>query len=52
MKAADGSWSLSLYGRNLTNETVASYATNVPGLFTVAFLQPPRTYGVELSFNF
>ncbi|BBE34401.1 TonB-dependent receptor [Sphingosinicella microcystinivorans] len=52
VKAADGSWSLSLYGRNLTNETVASYATNVPGLFTVAFLQPPRTYGVELSFNF
>ncbi len=52
VQSSDGIWTLGLYGRNLTNETVASSATDVPGLFSIAFLQQPRTYGVELSLNF
>ena len=52
VKDSDDKWNLGFYVRNLTNETVAAYATNVPGFFTVAFLQPPRTYGVDLTFKF
>lgn len=52
VKSRDGKWSLGLYGRNLLDETVLSSASDVPGLFTVAFVQQPRTYGVELSVDF
>lgn len=52
VKSNDGRWSLGLYGRNLLDETVLSSASDVAGLFTVAFVQQPRTYGIELSVNF
>ncbi|MCW3838104.1 TonB-dependent receptor [Sphingomonas canadensis] len=51
-KAADDSWAIGLYGRNLLNETVVSSMSHVPGLFNVGFIQEPRTYGVEARFAF
>lgn len=52
VKSADGRWTLGAYGRNLLDKTVVSSASDIPGLFSVAFVQQPRTYGVELSVDF
>ena len=51
----DGRWSVAAFGKNLTNE---AYFTNqiltgtVYGAEFVGPLGPPRTYGVEIGFNF
>jgi iron complex outermembrane receptor protein len=60
-------WSISLWGKNLTDEDyfmhVLDVGTNylagpgqeaivVPGLWTFGTMSPPRTYGVEFRFNF
>ena len=45
--------SLSLWGRNLTNEETVQSSLRVDGLFgTIQFLAPPRTYGATLKVNF
>jgi iron complex outermembrane recepter protein len=58
-----GRWAISLFGRNLWNETVYDQAFRSPfisaanplanpdGLF-VGSIRPPRTYGARLRFNF
>jgi iron complex outermembrane receptor protein len=61
-------WSVSLWGKNLTEEDyflhVLDVGTNydvvgpnntlavIPGLWTFGTISPPRTYGVEFRFNF
>ena len=60
-------WSVSLWGKNLTDEDyflhVLDVGTNynvgannspvvVPGLWTFGTINPPRTYGVEFRFKF
>jgi len=52
IQASDGQWSIGVYGRNLFDEAVLSSTSNVSGLFTVGFLQEPRTYGVEARVAF
>lgn len=60
-------WSVSLWGKNLTDEDyflhVLDVGTNyasgpnnspvvVPGLWTFGTINPPRTYGIELQYKF
>lgn len=49
--APGGTYTVSVFGKNLTNE--AAYSTGgVLGPITSYSLLPPRTYGVELAFKF
>ncbi len=43
---------LSVYGRNLTNEDTYAHGLNVSGLWAYAIPRPPRTWGVEVAYNF
>ena len=43
---------LSLFGRNLTDEDGYSHGYDVAGLWSYAAVRAPRTYGVELVYNF
>ena len=44
---------ISLFGKNLKDEIYANYISDTSSLGTKSmFLTPPRTYGVELSYNF
>lgn len=48
----DGRWSLSVWGRNLTDETTVSAVTLIgtgAGATALGWLEAPRTYGAELS---
>ena len=50
---ASGTWSLTGYVRNLTNQTVMSGAVSPGGGNPVQqYFQPPREFGVEASFKF
>ncbi len=48
----DGTWELALWGKNLTDELVRTYATNYP-LYQqlLAPYAPPRTFGVTLIYK-
>lgn len=48
--AAQG-WTLTLFGRNLTDEVVTISNFNVGDVIT-RFVGPPRTYGLTLNYNF
>ncbi|WP_372809508.1 TonB-dependent receptor [Litorivivens sp.] len=52
--ANDGSYSVSLWGKNLTDEEYHVYALNLQANFGFDeyIAGPPRTYGVEVSYNF
>lgn len=52
LTAPDGDWSVSLWGKNLGDELVRTYATNYPlhQQLLVPYM-PPRTYGLTLSFE-
>lgn len=45
-------FTLSLYGRNLTDEDGYSHGLNVSGLWTYGSPRAPRTWGVEVVYNF
>jgi iron complex outermembrane receptor protein len=46
-------WSLALWGKNLTNNHVATTGFDIPGLGTrTIWPTPPRTYGLDFSYNF
>ena len=42
----------SLFGRNLTDEDGYSHGYDVAGLWSYAAVRAPRTYGIEVLFNF
>jgi iron complex outermembrane receptor protein len=48
----DGSWNVSLWGKNLTDEQQLSNQIVDPTRITSEFYMPPRTYGVTLSKSF
>lgn len=48
----DGSYSVSLWGRNLTNEIQVLGYTPVGGTFAFGSPTPPRQYGVAMNVNF
>jgi iron complex outermembrane recepter protein len=53
-EGSNGQWSVELWGRNLSDETVK--ANNIVGSFLYAFPQfgsllPPRTYGVSFGYR-
>ena len=53
--SANNTWKVSLFGKNVTDELVRDFTFVSPGLFGEGFLAsytPPRTYGVELSYQF
>jgi len=50
-KDIDGRYSVSLFGRNLTNEIYLDSITQVSVLFDTYGLSAPRRWGVELSFD-
>jgi iron complex outermembrane receptor protein len=47
---ADERYRISVYGRNLTDETIKSGTVAV--LFPLTYYQPPREFGVEAQWNF
>ena len=45
--------SVSVFGRNLTDESYANFGTDIPGLFSTEFaVQPGRILGGELRYAF
>ena len=54
-ETADGRWRVAAFVDNLTDETVVSNAIftgDIVGANVAGNLAPPRTYGVEIGFNF
>ncbi len=49
---ANGKLSAQLWGRNLLNDKGLSSALPVAGLFTFGGVRPPRTYGIEIGYEF
>ncbi|MDE2561113.1 MAG: TonB-dependent receptor [Sphingomonadales bacterium] len=49
--ATDG-WSVTLYGRNLTNQTVMSGAISAGATPITQFYMPPREFGIDVDFKF
>ena len=47
----DDNWRVSLYGKNLGNEYYAPFGSDI-GLFSQQFIQPPRNYGVDISYAY
>lgn len=50
--SADEHFSLSLYGRNLTDKRVVSWASTTPNGTHVSNYAAPRTYGITAGFKF
>ena len=51
--AADQSWSIAAYVRNIENERIQHFASTHPtAAFLTAGISAPRTYGVRGSFKF
>jgi iron complex outermembrane receptor protein len=50
--AASGTWFLSAFGKNLTDERYRNASQYVGGLWTFATYAPPRTYGVAVGINY
>lgn len=48
----DERWKVTLYGTNLTDQEVISGATSAGATPISQFYQPPREFGVDLSFKF
>ncbi len=48
---AEGRWSVSVFGKNLTDDIYLDSATLVPPLFDTRAVNPPRRYGIELSWT-
>ena len=51
----DGEWTVSLYGKNMTDELVSKFNLVNSFLFGSGHLvtyAPPRTYGIEATYNF
>ena len=45
-------WSFSVFGRNLTEEDGYQIGFDVAGLWAYAYPRPPRTWGVEVGYQF
>jgi iron complex outermembrane receptor protein len=45
-------FTFSVYGRNLTDEDGYIHGYDVAGLWSYAATRPPRTYGLEVVYNF
>ncbi len=50
--SANDQWTLSAFGKNLTDERYRTASQAVGTLWTFANYGPPRTYGVEVGFRF
>ena len=54
-ESQDGTWDVALFGKNLTDELVASSIITAPPFGDEGFisvLNPPRTYGLSVAYNF
>ena len=54
-RSESGHWSAQLYGRNLTDRKIIAYSTPTSafdGYPVVGYLEPPRTYGIQVGFHF
>lgn len=54
-KSANDRWEFAIWGKNLSDEVVFSRTVTQAALLGqgfLAYLEPPRTYGAELKFNF
>jgi iron complex outermembrane recepter protein len=52
MQLGDGDLSISLWGRNLTDEEYAVHGTFFEGLSSTRVYGDPRTYGVDVTYRF
>ena len=56
LESEDGTWDVSVFGKNLTDELVFSSAFTSPAFYgqdgLITTFRPPRTYGVSVSYNF
>ncbi|MBT5156375.1 MAG: TonB-dependent receptor [Gammaproteobacteria bacterium] len=50
--ALDNGVTISLFGRNLTDEDGYTHGYDVAGLWSYASVRPPRTYGVDIAYTF
>jgi outer membrane receptor protein involved in Fe transport len=52
--AADGRWEVSLYGRNLTDETTYSFMLDAPASAGIygAWIEEPLVWGMQFRYNF
>lgn len=51
-RSPDDRWSVSVYGRNLGDETYAQSYSNAGNLAGLSVFQPPRTYGLQFGARF
>ena len=53
LMSADGKWSVSLWGKNITDEEYLQYINDVPGFgLFLTIKAEPATYGISLEYNF
>jgi iron complex outermembrane receptor protein len=48
----EDAWNVTVYGRNLTDETWRQSANAVAGLWNFTRFAPPRQYGVRVGYRF
>ncbi len=49
---ADGRTHLTAFGKNLTDEVYAVTGADIPGFVYFTYLEPPRTWGLELKYEY
>lgn len=49
---ADDRYRVAVFGKNLTNEIYILRTSTISGVWNFAMLNAPRTYGIELTYNF
>jgi len=55
LESANNTWKVSVFGKNVTDELVRDFSFVSPFLFGEGYVvsyQPPRTYGLELTYQF
>lgn len=52
LETPDGRWRASLWGKNLTDEVVINNTMTVGQLIALRVYQPPREFGIDVSFSF
>ncbi len=48
----DEYWSLSLFGKNLTGENYSSTGVDIPGVARYEYASKPKTFGLEVQYNY
>ena len=59
LASADEKWEVAVFGRNVTDRAVVSYANDTPLAYSqfgtptfYGFIDPPRTFALQASYRF